>query len=262
MFTTDETALGKKLNFSNMPKSVFITGVSSGIGLALALNYLSKGWTVYGTSRHKPETLSEYEKFIFKSCDFSVPSEVDEIFQDEFALIKISGVSIVHLNAGISANAPAYAGTYTDAEIIQALNINTLVNKTILDKLLVLKQRPFLVVASSSIAGYRYRAGMLPYSMSKAALNALCGVYAAENPDIFFAVLGMCNVKTNLSQGILTNPRVADFPEHIKLKERFFLPGYAVSPEIRAREIYNLLVENGCSGLRSGEFTEVRKLNV
>jgi hypothetical protein len=43
----------------NDVKSVFISGVSSGIGFALATLYLSKGWTVYGLSRKPPQALME-----------------------------------------------------------------------------------------------------------------------------------------------------------------------------------------------------------
>ncbi|MFC3394555.1 SDR family oxidoreductase [Brenneria rubrifaciens] len=240
---------------------VFITGVSNGIGLALATLYLSKGWTVYGTARHKPVALSQYEKFIFKSCDLINTSNIEQLFEDEFSSIKTLGVSIVHLNAGVSANAPARAEDYSDTDILQTLTINALVNKTILDILLAFDIRPDIVVASSSMAAIRYRAGMLPYSLSKAALNALCGVYSRENTDIFFAVLGMCNVQTNLSQAIVSNSRISEFPEHIKLKERFSQPGYVVSPEVRAQGIYQLIVEQHCAGLISGQFFEMRKLS-
>src|SRR5438105_13144800 len=38
-----------------MPKSVFITGASSGLGRGLALHYAQQGATVYAVARRRPE---------------------------------------------------------------------------------------------------------------------------------------------------------------------------------------------------------------
>ena len=40
-----------------MQKTIYITGVSSGLGHGLAKVYLEQGATVYGCSRRKPEEL-------------------------------------------------------------------------------------------------------------------------------------------------------------------------------------------------------------
>lgn len=241
-------------------KRVFITGVSRGLGLALACLYLDKGWTVYGTARHKPTQLAGHDRFIFKSCDLQDPEQVAALFEREFSPVITLGVSVIHLNAGVSSNAPLHTDEYDLSQLQKAMMINVLANKLILDALFQSGFKPALVVASASIAGIRYRAGMLSYSLSKAALNALCGVYAQENPDVFFAVLGMCNILTDLSLGIISKDSLCKFPEHLKLRERFNMPGYAVSPEKRATEIYQRVIEHECIGITSGEFIELRNI--
>ncbi|MBB6113857.1 NAD(P)-dependent dehydrogenase (short-subunit alcohol dehydrogenase family) [Rahnella inusitata] len=241
-------------------KRVFITGVSRGLGLALACLYLDKGWTVYGTARHKPTQLAGHDRFIFKSCDLQDPEQVAALFEQEFSPVITLGVSVIHLNAGVSSNAPLHTDEYDLSQLQKAMMINVLANKLILDALFQSGFKPTLVVASASIAGIRYRAGMLSYSLSKAALNALCGVYAKENPDVFFAVLGMCNILTDLSLGIISKDSLCKFPEHLKLRERFNMPGYAVSPEKRATEIYQRVIEHECIGITSGEFIELRNI--
>lgn len=40
-----------------MNPNIFITGVSSGLGEALASHYLQQGFSVYGLSRRIPENL-------------------------------------------------------------------------------------------------------------------------------------------------------------------------------------------------------------
>ena len=50
---------------------VFITGVSSGIGLALAREYLRQGVAVYGVSRREPNELINEPKFHFERVDLA-----------------------------------------------------------------------------------------------------------------------------------------------------------------------------------------------
>lgn len=240
---------------------VFISGVSDGIGLALAKLYLHKGWTVYGISRRRPELLISHERFIFKSIDLQtlLTSEAD-FLNGQFRSLAETGVSIAYLNAGTSGGVPLPAREISLHQLKRTLDVNTLANKVLLDIFLALEMRPKTIVASSSIAGVRFRAGMLPYSMSKAALSAMCGVYAQEYPDVFFAVLGLCNVDTSLSRETVFGPRVPEFPEHVALQRRFLEPGYVVQPDERATHLYNLLHEVRPSRIKSGQYVDIRDM--
>lgn len=240
--------------------SVFISGISDGIGHALAAHYLDRGWTVYGIARRRPDVLLARGNVVFKRCDLLTLDETTDLFDGVFAPIDQNGVSVVYLNAGVSGMVPRRARECTLDEIQRALTVNTVANKLLLDAFMALPTRPEVVVASASIAGMRFRAGMLPYSLSKAALLALCGVYAEEYPDVFFAVLGMCNVDTALSREIVLSPRIAEFPELARLNERFRTPGYAVSPAQRAADVYNLIHPTPDECLTSGRFVEIRAL--
>ncbi|WP_414440208.1 SDR family NAD(P)-dependent oxidoreductase [Burkholderia sp. 22PA0106] len=240
--------------------SVFISGVSEGIGYALAAHYLARNRTVYGVARRRPDALLAHPRMIFRQCDLQTLDETTDLFDGVFAPIARDGVSVVYLNAGVSGAGPTPARECSLDDIQRTLAVNTLANKVLLDKFMALPVRPEVVVASASIAGVRFRAGMLPYSLSKAALLALCGVYAEEHPDVFFAVLGMCNVDTALSREIVFSPRIAEFPEHVRLNERFRTPGYAVSAEQRAADVFDLIHPVPDERLRSGRFIEIRGL--
>lgn len=241
-------------------KRVFISGVSTGIGFALANLYLEKGWTVFGISRRIPEALLKNENFVFKTCDLQKLEEVHSLFDGEFSSIVREGVSAAYLNAGISGNVPLAASEFSVADVNRAFTVNTLANKILLDTLVASPNKPEVIVVSASIAGLRFRAGMLTYSMSKAALLAMCGVYAQENPDVFFAVIGMCNVNTKLSSGIVFSSKVSEFPAHLKLQERFRKPGYAVSPTRRAADVFEIVHNRRTQVLKSGEFVEIREI--
>lgn len=239
---------------------VFITGASEGIGLALAKLHLKKGDTVIGVSRHCSELLRQHDRFSFISCDFSCLDDLSRVIKEHRSMLSDAGIETIYLNAGVTGHAPEFANDVSLSEIIQVMEVNAFANKLLLDSFLGMASRPKQVVVSGSIAGRRYRAGMLAYSMSKAALEALCGVYAQENPDVFFAVLGMCNVDTKLSHNIVNRSNIERFPSHLSLKKRFQLPGYVVSAEQRAEDVYRVVHQRGCKQLRSGEFAEIRVL--
>ncbi|WP_445177886.1 SDR family oxidoreductase [Pseudomonas sp. McL0111] len=242
----------------NVPGRAFITGVSSGIGEALAQLYLQKGYRVFGTSRREPYRLMSHPNFHFRSFDLSRPSAMGELFKDNFADVLELGVDVFFLNAGISGNVPARSEEFTLDDIQQVLNVNLLANKAILDLMLSSAHRPKACVLSASMAGVRFRAGTLPYSLSKAALAALGGVYAEENPHIFFAVLGLCNVDTGLSRQVSFSQRTGDFPDLQALQQRALTPGYMVSPMQRATDIQSVIDAPAAYGVKSGVFVDMR----
>lgn len=240
--------------------NVFISGVSDGVGFALAKLYLDRGWTVYGISRRCPEQLCVHERFVFKSIDLATFFDGRHFLEDAFSPMVTDGIRVAYLNAGISGGAPLLAKEISVQEVQHVLHVNALSNKVLLDALLALDKRPQVIVASASIAGVRFRAGMLSYSMSKAALMALCGVYAKEYPEVFFAVLGLCNVDTHLSREIVHGQRVPQFPDHVALQERFQTPGYVVQPEERARQLIEIAHQPHIGCLESGQYLDIREL--
>jgi len=50
-------------------KNVFITGIGSGLGKALAEYYLDKGYQVFALSRYLPENFKDSPNLHFHYCD-------------------------------------------------------------------------------------------------------------------------------------------------------------------------------------------------
>ncbi|WP_061291597.1 SDR family oxidoreductase [Azotobacter vinelandii] len=237
---------------------VFITGVSSGIGEALAELYLQKGYSVFGTSRRQPYRFMSNPNFHFRPFDLSKLSDMGELFKENFSDVLEHGVDVFFLNAGVSGNVPARSEEFTLEELQHVLSVNVLANKAILDLMLSSTHRPAACVLSASMAGVRFRAGTLPYSLSKSALSALGGVYAEENKDIFFAVLGLCNVDTGLSRQVSFSQRTADFPDLKSLQQRALSRGYMISAAQRAKDILSVIDSPDEYGVKSGIFVDMR----
>jgi benzil reductase ((S)-benzoin forming) len=163
------------------------------------------------------------------------------------------------LNAGAFGSAPKRADETSIVEFQEVLNINLIAVKGVLDACLARPERPLCVAFSASISAIRPRAGMLSYAVSKAALNTLAKLYAIENRDIFFAVLGLCMVDTDLARCAMR----ADgrFDELIALRTRAdTIPGYLATPDERARHLAAVLENRAEMGLQSGQFKEIREL--
>ena len=82
-----------------MMPMVLITGVSSGIGHALADRYLSRGDRVLGVSRRTPSDLVEHPNFKFATLDVSEVTAVQSVLPK--LLDSVTELNTVVLNAGI-----------------------------------------------------------------------------------------------------------------------------------------------------------------
>jgi NAD(P)-dependent dehydrogenase (short-subunit alcohol dehydrogenase family) len=242
---------------STQDRSVFITGVSSGIGHALAEHALELGYWVYGTARRRPDQLLRNDKFKFASIDL-FRLELIEMELRQFLADCPRQLDFVFLNAGSFGSRPSRGEDRSIEEFQSIFALNLHANKIIIDHFIRNRILVHTYVVSSSISAVRQREGMLAYSSSKAALNAMISVYALENKDTFFALLGLCNVDTQLGRTIVDVD--ASLPELFELAKRVQQSGYTVSPEQRAADIFQIALDPENFGLRSGVFAEIRSL--
>lgn len=186
-----------------MIRNVFITGVSSGIGLGLARACLERGWEVYGLSRRAPE-LGDSTRWKFRSADLAnlaaLPAAVPGL------LAGLDQLDLVVLNAGILGSIADLAETPVE-QMQHVFQVNLWANKVILDSLFQLGIPVVQVVAISSGAAATPNRGWNAYAISKAALNMLIGLYAAERSATHFCALAPGIVDTAMQD------RLADVPK-------------------------------------------------
>lgn len=243
-------------------KSIFITGVSSGIGYELAIKFLDLGYSVYGISRRIPMMLIHNPNFYHMCIDVSdIDNLGNKISKFLFTKLKLTKIDYIFLNAGEFNQRIAPISETPIAEYIYLMNVNTWSCKIILD--ILLRSRVILdtIVFSSSIAGKRARKGMGAYAVSKAALNILAELYALDNPNLYFLVLGLCNVDTFLGKSVLSLPLIGEFNDMVALRKRAIEPGYIVSADIRANQILDIVqkLDRDDKGF-SGKFIDIRSL--
>ncbi len=191
---------------------VFITGVGSGLGEALAHAYLDRGDDIEAAGRHLPEPL-EVRGVSFCRCDLSETDRIAEILRP---FVEKKHYDIVILNAGILGEIRRLIDTDLDA-LKRVMEINLWANKEIVDTFLrYTKTRQ--VVAISSGAAVNGSKGWGGYALSKAALNMLMKLYAAEAPHIRFNALAPGVIDTPMVRHILEKVDGEAYPSAERLR--------------------------------------------
>ena len=146
-----------------------VTGVSSGIGAAVAARLLDDGWSVIGLSRRRPDF--RHDGFTWRECDLSdlpgIPSAVAGLGALD---------AIVHA-AGLQRSARLGELSSTDGQAMWTVHVGAaeeLVNVLIRD---VVDGGRIVLVGSRTMTGV---AGKSQYTATKAAQLAMARSWAAE----------------------------------------------------------------------------------
>lgn len=153
-----------------------ITGASSGIGEAVAVDLARRGATVVVTARREAEleaTAEACRKFAPDS--FAVVGDVSS--RDDCGRVvraaqeRLGGVDIVVNNAGVSCHKHAADTTVDDVERVMAVNFLGAVSTTMAALPGMLKRGEGSIVSVTSVAGYIPNPKESAYGASKAALS-------------------------------------------------------------------------------------------
>ena len=185
-------------------KNIFISGVSSGLGLAIAKQYLKMGWQVFGVSR-RACPLKEVQ---WMRLDLSDHETIKEVLSD--LIPRGIDLDLVLLNAG-RLGMIADLHTVELTELKQSMDVNLWSNKLIVDTLFDHVKTIKQVVAISSGAAVSGNRGWNGYALSKAALNMLIQLYAAEFTQSHFTAFAPGLVDTAMQDHICALTEIDKF---------------------------------------------------
>jgi len=235
-----------------MPKRLFITGNSSGLGRGLTQAYLTRDWSVYGLSRRGSGDLGGAVHDV--RCDLAdhdaVPLAMGTLLEG------VPELDLVILNAGILGRIADLDQTPL-SEIREVMEINVWSNKTILDWLkgsgIPIKQ----IVLISSGAAVNGNRGWGAYSLSKATLNMLGKLYVHEFPETHLSSLAPGLVDTAMQDHLCDQVDREQFPSINKLRSA---RGTAAMPHPReAGELIAAVIPR-LLGYPSGDFLDIRTM--
>ncbi len=157
-----------------MKKVVIITGANSGIGLATAKRFISKGYTVYGISKR------DYEgnDFINYNCDVNDALRMQEIIQEIFD--KEGRIDIFVNNAGFGIGGELVESNINDIQRLFSTNLTAVaVNIAIVGK--IMKNQHFgKIINTSSLSALFPLPYQSAYSASKAGIEVLSRTTRSE----------------------------------------------------------------------------------
>jgi len=234
-----------------MGRNVFITGISSGLGLGLARFYLQQGDTVYGVSRRGAEL--EHEHLRQARADLGDLDGIDAVLD---RLIGETHIDLAILNAGLLGKFKPMPQLGLD-EIRKSMDVNTWANKVILDWFAA-RHAPRQIVLISSGAGVTGHKGWGAYALSKAALNMLAQLYARDLPDSHVAAFAPGLIHTAMQDHIYEKVDENRFPAVKHLKEARNTPAMPEPDE--AAKIIADGIDRLPERIESGQYTDVRRM--
>ena len=169
------------------PNTILLIGASRGLGLAIAAEFLSRGWNVIGTvsgvARTPLHDLADqhHGRLEIETLDINEPDQIAALH----ARLSDRKFEILFHNAGIAnANPQQSAGTVSTDEAVRVLVTNALSPMRVIEGLQDLVSADGLIGVMSSGQGSitnNERAGNDVYRASKAALNQFMRSYAARH---------------------------------------------------------------------------------
>jgi len=226
--------------------NIFITGISSGIGKALALNFAEQGHQVFGTSRSR----LSYEHKNISHMQHDLNKTTTEKIK---ILSNVDKLEYVFLNAGILGEINTLKDTSMN-ELENIMNTNLYGQKKIIDNLLA-NHKIDRIYGISSGAAIRGSKGWGGYAISKAGFKMLLEIYADEVPETQFLSVAPGLINTQMQDYICDQVCKQSFPNMQRLKDARE-NGSMLTPAALAEKFISSLEK--LNKLESGNFTDLR----
>lgn len=248
------------------PRTVLVTGASSGLGRAMALELAAQGAYVALTARRLP-LLEELAQEIRARGGHAVPLALD--VQDAAAVAdtvkraerELGSLDMIVANAGVGSAGHASTLTWASVDEVLAVNVRGALATLLAGVPIMLAQQRGHLVAISSLAGRRGLPGSGAYGASKAALSSFmetlrldlahAGIHVTDVQPGFIATPMNENTPhptpfkwpveraaRTIVRRLAKNPAVISFPWPLDLLTSFarLLPTWAYGPLLRSTQ--------------------------
>jgi NAD(P)-dependent dehydrogenase (short-subunit alcohol dehydrogenase family) len=201
-----------------MPVAV-VTGASRGFGRALARSLAADGWALVVDARHGEELAAAAAELASLGADVrAVPGDVTDPAH-RHALVEaargLGGLDLLVNNAGTLGPTPLPPLGWTSPEdLAEVLRVNVVAQLALVQAALtLLRQSHGTVVAVTSDAAVEAYEGWGAYGASKAALEQLHHVLAAEEPDLTVYRFDPGDMRTQMHQDAFPGEDISDRPD-------------------------------------------------
>jgi benzil reductase ((S)-benzoin forming) len=225
--------------------AAIVTGVSRGLGAALAATLLDRGFTVLGIGRSGNSALAG-ARYVFAPFDLADAARVDEVLTQPFrALADSAPESVCLLSNAATAGPVGTLGTLaaTDVASSLAVNLSAVVALTnLFCRIFADKAQPRRIINVSSGAAQTALAGESCYCVAKAGMEMLTRTLAAEQQAPGFRAISVRPgiIDTDMQAFARSQPR--DVLPSVDMFLEFHSQGRLVPPQVVAAKIVEKLV--------------------
>lgn len=221
-------------------RTMLITGATSGIGRAIALEMAQRGYTVFATGRRKAalqELDNASEHIVALPLDVTDSTSITQVKEEILRQTNNQGVDILVNNAGFGVYGPLL--DISDESLRQQFEVNVfgMVAVTRAFAKPMMERRQGRIINISSVAGRFTLPFAGPYIASKFALEALSDTMRMEMApfNVKVVILEPGLIRTNfLESAYDVSPslrsQTSPFAPYLKSFERLVDPNYANAP--------------------------------
>ncbi len=197
-------------------KSALITGASRGLGLALAKAMADRGWKLIIDGRGSQELEAARQILAGKTQVRAIPGDVSDP-QHRLALAKaardLNGLDVVVNNASILGPSPQpELMDYPLEMLAKVFQVNVIAPLGVLQAVRNMVKPGARILNITSDAGVEAYEGWGGYGASKAALEQLSAVMAAENPSLKIYWVDPGDMRTRMQQEAYPGEDISDRP--------------------------------------------------
>ena len=197
---------------STAQSTALITGAGRGLGLALARSLIADGWRVVVDARRADHLAADLPGALVVAGDVTDPGHRDDLAA---ALRGFGRLDLLVNNA--SDLGPSPLPRLADVPLAAArrvLETNVLAPLALVQRFLpLLRASGGIIVNVSSDAAVEAYAGWGAYGSSKAALDQLSAVLAAEEPELAVYAVDPGDMRTEMHQAAFPGADISDRPE-------------------------------------------------
>jgi benzil reductase ((S)-benzoin forming) len=225
--------------------AAIVTGVSRGLGAALARDLLERGFTVLGVGRRSDTELTG-DRYRFVSIDLADSAAIDATLRPAFDdLNERQPASICLLNNAATVAGVGTLGRLAAGEITSALTVNLAAAVALANLFCRVFADPEVtrrVINVSSGAAETALPGEAVYCVAKAGLEMLTRAVAAEQQAPSFRAITVRPGVMDTDMQVFARSRARDVLPSVELFKAFHREGRLVAPELVASKIVTRLV--------------------
>jgi NAD(P)-dependent dehydrogenase (short-subunit alcohol dehydrogenase family) len=226
-------------------QAAIVTGVSRGLGAALASELLERGYTVLGIGRASNPALKA-ASYAFERFDLADAARVDDALAPALSrLAERKPASVCLLNNAASIGAVGTLGRLAASEITSSLVVNLVAVMTLTNLFCRIFADPRMarrVINVSSGAAQTALPGESVYCVAKAGVEMLTRALAAEQQAASFRAITVRPGVIDTDMQVFARSQSPDVLPSVELFKGFHRDGHLVAPAIVASKIVGRLV--------------------